>query len=262
VVQLATTYTLKMKQHILIAASVALIGSPAFAGGYSSKGAGEVTPPPVVEEPFTLGATVSVGYDTKYMFRGVDFGDNLVHSGLELALPFGDIVELTLGAWYGDVVDSSFSELDLFAELGFDLGLVSVAVGYTYYYFPDGGDGAHEPYLGLGFGIGPVEIGLTGYAESEADEGEFGYYAELTADYSVELGGPVSLDVGALISYGWNYYGVDDWNNIQASIGLPIALTSTATLTPYIAYSWALDGLTDIGQGDELFGGIALEVTF
>jgi hypothetical protein len=249
-----------MKKHTLLAAIAAFSGGAALAGQAVTT---IDTPAPIQAAPSSeLGATIGVGYDTKYMFRGVDFGDNLVHSTLELELPLTDIVSLTIGAWYGDVTDSSFSELDLYTSLGIDLGAVSLSVGYTYYYFPDASDGAHEPNVGIGTSFGPVSVDLGFYADSEADAGDFGYYSALEVNYATDFGGPVGLELGALVSYGWNYYGVDDWNNVQISAGLPISLTDRATLTPYIAYSWALDGLDAVGQDDEIFGGVALEVTF
>jgi hypothetical protein len=45
-------------------------------------------------------------------------------------------------------------------------------------------------------------------------------------------------------------------------LSLPIKLTSTATLTPYIAGNFPLGDLDDLGEDSRVYGGIALSVAF
>ena len=62
---------------------------------------------PVVIEDEPLGFEVGVGYDSKYMFRGVEFGDDSVHSSVDYAAPLNDTVDLNKGAWYETIEDKS-----------------------------------------------------------------------------------------------------------------------------------------------------------
>ena len=52
------------------------------------------------------------------------------------------------------------------------------------------------------------------------------------------------------------------FNNFFARLDLPIQLTSSATLTPYIATSVAIDWLEDAGESDYFWGGVSLSVDF
>ena len=72
----------------------------------------------------------------------------------------------------------------------------------------------------------------------------------------------ISVVPAALISYGIDYYGVDGFNHVKVGLSLPIKLTSTATLTPYIAYNLPIDALDDLGEEDEIYGGVSLSVSF
>ena len=72
----------------------------------------------------------------------------------------------------------------------------------------------------------------------------------------------ISLDLSAGISYqvDYNSFG-SDFNSILLVAALPIALTDSATLTPYIAGNFALDAINSY-QDDQVYGGVSLTVTF
>ncbi len=89
-----------------------------------------------------------------------------------------------------------------------------------------------------------------------------GSYLEGTVGTTIEISDSVALEIGTGISYGDDYYGVSGLNNVFARAALPIALTETLTLSPYIAHSWAVDSLEDTGGEDEFFGGASLSVAF
>ncbi len=72
----------------------------------------------------------------------------------------------------------------------------------------------------------------------------------------------ISLVPGVLISFGSDYYGVDGGNTIRPSLAMPIKLTKTATLTPYIAGNLPYDSLDSLGEDSRVYGGVALSVTF
>lgn len=206
-----------------------------------------------------IGAEISFGYDSVYMFRGVDFGENLVWSDVNLTLPLADSLELNVGAWYAGLADEDYSELDLYAGLTYNINdSVSVGVGYTHYYFPRTDADYGEVGATLGYSIAGVDLGLGYYYDFEVE----GSYYEVGASYEVALTDSVSLVPGVVVGFGDDYYGVSGGNHVGLSLGLPIKLTSTATLTPYVAGNLPIDSLDDAGEDDQVYGGVALTVTF
>ena len=223
--------------------------------------AGEMAAPPVdfdTGEPFSLGAEISGGYDTKYVFRGVDFGEHLVWGDVNIGVPVTDTVDFTLGTWYASLADADYDELNVYSGLSTDLGAVEVGIGLTWYYFPRTGGDVIEPGANIGTSVGPVDLSLGYYFDAEIS----GHYIELAGESTIEISDTIALVPGASISYGQDYYGVSGFNNVGLSLALPISLTDTATLTPYIAGSFAIDALEDLGENDHFYGGVALGVTF
>lgn len=221
----------------------------------------------VVEESADLGATLSVGYDSTYFFRGVDNGQNNIWTSIDYQVAG---TPLAIGAWYGNpttgsgIVNAGHSdELDLYANLSHSFGAVDAWVGYTAYLYPEGGgrtggDSTNEVGAGIGGSVGPIDLALGVYYDFDID----GWYFDLTAGHTQEINDMISLQVAAGISYGIDYWTFgSDWNHIMLMAGLPIKLTDRATLTPYVAANFALDAI-DQYQDDEIYGGISLSVDF
>ena len=203
--------------------------------------------------------TLSTGYDTDYIFRGYDLGHDFVWTQLDLSVPLGDSLEFAVGAWYTDGFnDAPSNELDLYASLSFDFGVVGVELGYTHYAYPDGsfgdgsnGDESNEAYLAVGTTLGPVDVGVAYYYDFDLETS----YIEATAGTSVPLSNNVSLEP----SIGISYIDIDDdfipagvdgsgFNHFFARLDAPIRLTGNATLTPYIAVTSALDVADDLDR--------------
>lgn len=241
-------------------------------------------PPPIGEAGGlfdSMGMSIAVGYDTDYIFRGYDIGHDYVWSQVDLSVPLGDNLEFAIGAWYttpfNDAEDTN--ELDLYTSLAYDFGVVGVEVGYIHYAYPNtpgefffgapfggegsNGDESNEAYVSVGTTVGPVDLAAAVYYDFDLEV----LYVEGTAATSLPLGDFVSLDPTIGVSYvdiDENLPGMDDsgWNHFFAKLELVIQLTDTATLTPYIATSAALDIADDFGEGDYFWGGVALSVDF
>ena len=216
----------------------------------------EPAPAPGIE------AEVSFGYDTHYIFRGFNYGENLVWGGVDVGIPLDEALSLNLGTWYGSLAEDSYDELNLLAGLTYDLGGFEIGAGVIWYYYPQGFDGDDigiDDALELGASIGTsvfgLDVGLGYYYDLE----EEGSYIELGAEKAFELTDRLALVAGATISYADDYFGVSGFNAVGASLSLPIALTERATLKPYIAGTWEIDGS---GQEDEVYGGVSLSVSF
>jgi hypothetical protein len=258
----------RMKLHSLLALSMSILTASAFAG--SPGKAPAVVQPPVVEEP--LGFTATIGYDTHYIFRGVLFAENLVSAAIDGTIPLTDTLSLNAGAWYATSADDSgrfgdggsYHELDLYAGILVDLGPATVGLKYTHYFFgghsTDNGavNDVNEIGLTLATTVGPVDVTAGVYYDDETD----GFYGEVGVSHIFAITDSFSLVPGALISYGEDYYDVSGFNHVKVGVSAPIKLTSTATLTPYIAYNIPIDALDDLGEDDQLYGGISLSVSF
>jgi len=242
----------------------AVIAASAFAGA-PDKGTAVVQPAPA-EDP--LGITATIGYDTHYVYRGIRFADNLVTAAIDGNFALTDVLSLNVGAWWGTSADDSFvsgesyHELDLYAALMADLGPVTIGLKYQYYLYE--GDAAevlddiNEVGILLATTLGPVDLIGGAYYDETAD----GFYFETGVSKSISITDRISLVPAVLVSYAVDYYGVDGFNHVKASLSLPIKLTSTATLTPYVAGNLPIDALDDLGEEDRVYGGVSLSVSF
>ena len=203
-----------------------------------------------------IGAEVSVGYDTDYMFRGVNLGQDLLWSDVNVSTSLSDGLDLGVGAWYANVADDAGNdELDIYAGLSTSMGDMSVDLGATYYYYhdPTAGEGTLEFGIGLGTSAGPIDLSLGLYYDIDL---EAAYY-ELGAATSFDLTDTMAVDVGGAIG---NADG-DTLTALTFTIGVPITLSDSASLSPYVGVNIPLDDYED-AFGDDIFSGLSLTVGF
>ena len=256
-----------------------LVGSLAlatvgFAGtAPSGKKCTTCTPPPAAEND--LGFTLIAGYDTKYIFRGLDLADNWITTSLDWTLPLTSTVRLDSGASYGVSADDSFlgvdgasyQRLELNTGIVADLGGAELGLGYRWYNHQGDGDlvleDGHEVGLTLASKAGPLNVGVGAYYDFAIE----GWFFELGVNSEIKINDTISLVPGANLGYGssYNYHlegadGIDGFSHVGLSLALPIKLTKTATLTPYIAGNLPIDELD--GLDNQLFGGVSLSVKF
>lgn len=273
------------KSALVLAACASL---NAFAG--TSAPAKGVTP--TVEEGGalfdTLGATLEVGYDSRYYFRGLWFADNTTWAGVSLSVPLTEKLSLGFGALYTSTVDTTaagandfdYSELDLSSSLTYDAGFAKLGLVYTHYEFFDGFSGSNAGVRNAGgeLNVGGVEeVGAT-IATSVGPVNLYGgfyydftigaSYAEIGADAPIAINSWLSLVPAVKAGYGFtNYYTFgghqSGLTHVIPSLSAPIKLTKTATLTPYVAYNISLDTRhLNNTQDSEFFGGVKLGVSF
>jgi hypothetical protein len=286
IMKLKSMTSIITKSALVLAACASL---NAFAGTSAPSGK---APAPVIEEGGalfdTVGASLDVGYDTRYYFRGLWFADNTVWTGLSLSVPLTEQLSLGFGALYTTTVDTPFggandfdySELDLSASLTYDAGFAKFGLVYTHYEFFDGFSGSNA-----GIPIGAGEANVHGVEEVGATvatsvgpvnlTGGFYYdftigasYAQVGADAPIEVNSWLSIVPAVSVGYGFtNYYNSfgdpqSGFTHVIPSVSAPIKLTSSATLTPYIAYNISLDTRSGNTQNNEIFGGVKLSVAF
>ena len=203
-----------------------------------------------------IGAEVSVGYETDYMFRGVNLGQDLLWSDVNVSTSLSDGLDLGVGAWYANVADDAGNdELDIYAGLSTSMGDMSVDLGATYYYYPDptAGEGTLEFGIGLGTSAGPIDLSLGLYYDIDL---EAAYY-EVGAATSFDLTDTMAVDVGGAIG---NADG-DTLTALTFTIGVPITLSDSASLSPYVGVNIPLDDYED-EFGDDIYSGLSLTVGF
>ena len=279
----------------LVLASCASLS--AFAGTAPS-GKGSVTPLPEPDGALfdTLGAELAVGYDTRTYYRGLWFADNAVWTSLNLSIPLTEQLSLGFGALYLSTVETTagngapfgqgdfdYSELDLSTSLSYDAGFATFGLVYTHYEFWDGFSGTNAGVLnGAGEGnvSGADEVGITvatSVGPVNLAAGYFydfrigGSYFQLGADLPIEVTPWLSIVPAVTVGYGIDYYtsGVNPaappsgFTHVLPTLSAPIKLTSSATLTPYIAYNISLGARHALNtQDSEIFGGVKLGVSF
>ncbi len=265
---------MKKNMTSLITKSVAVLAACVALNAHAGSEAKVVAPTVVPEEDDSLGIEAGIGYDSRLYFRGMWFANHDVWASISSSVTLTDNLSLDLSAWYVDSATSlNYSELDLGAGLTYDAGFASFTLAYTWYYFFNGffGDGvgqdyAHDLSIATTIPIGPVNLNLL-YAYDFYISAS---YAELGLDSEIKVTDWLSIVPAAVIGYGIDGYYTfgtagSDWNHVGLNLSFPITLTKTATLTPYVAANFSLDareGVNTIEGEDEVWGGVALTITF
>lgn len=209
------------------------------------------------EEP--LGATLSAGYMSHYVFYGVDYGGNAVWTGLDYtigALP----IPVDIGVWYVNPTDGLLDdELDLYASIGGEVAGFDAALTMLGYFYPDSGDeSTYELGLTLGRSLGWVDWNAT----ASHDFVIGGWYFETGLSKGFALCDSAELVLSGGVSYQIDYHVAGGrWNHAYAMLSLPIALREQVTLEPYVAGLFALEAV-EAFQDDIIHGGVSLNVSF
>lgn len=156
-----------------------------------------------------FGISTNVGFESKYVFRGVQFADTSMQPSVELS--YGGFYG---GAWFNlpvghDAADEAFfdpfaQELDLYGGYSSSLTeTISYDIGVTYYTFPEAANGFFDGDANT------VEMYL-GFAFDVILSPEVYFFRDFTLDtttiqggasYSVPLMEKTSFDVGGTIGY-------------------------------------------------------------
>jgi len=236
-----------------------LAASSAVAGDFSTPIASAPAPAPAA-----AGGALTVGYNSVDMFRGMNRGTDQVTAQVDYAVanPIAGFDLVNFSAWYGSNERTAAlgNELRLSAGTSYDLGFAKANVGYILYHFDNNVD-AHEAYVGLSREVYGVDASVTYFwdlAGGAASENQG--YTELALAKSLNVVGhdiDLSATVGYLIEEGEFSHAT-----LKASYDLAIG---SATLTPYVAYSFELDDLDQYrgtSEQNEFFAGAALSVKF
>jgi len=200
--------------------------------------------------------TVDFPYATKYVFRGIEYAEDVVQPSVKLTT--GDFY---IGVWSSLPLDKGYeAEVDYYAGYGFKLSdSVALDVGATVYHYP-GLDGAgvdkttFEGYAGVNGSVGGVTLGLYVYNDFDLDvvtvQGNLGYSIPINESVSMNVSGSVgnaNPDVGS----GYTYYSV--------GAQFPYKLSDAATVT--VGANWASHDLSGVDD-DHVWFNAGVTYTF
>ena len=214
---------------------------------------------------------LTAGYDSEYYYRGLWFSNQNAWYNLGASKKLSDTTTLNALAYYTSSNDrnSLYQELDLGASLAYDAGFATLTAGYTYFFFFNGylGGGAGQTFASEFFvsaakTVGPVNVTATYAYDLYIDAA----YGELAVDKTFALSDSTSLVLKAVAGYSFGGYytsfggnGLNNgtesvWTHVGLNASLPIALSKSATLTPYIAYNVSGAGREESNSAASGFG--------
>ena len=220
---------------------LALAATPVVAGTAKAP-KNPIAPAPVNDD---LGITASIGYDSNYVWRGINYGQHWVRAGLNGALLLvGGAAEDGAGStsllWdvnYGSLAGdqdsfspnglqpfiqntASFQRLTLGGAISHDFGPASVSFGYSFIHNMGSlanGSGFNQTggFTNRGYGMNDIQqltigvntnLGPVNLASSaNYDLFNGGYYFDLTAKSVIAVTDAISVVPHASIGYGINY---------------------------------------------------------
>jgi hypothetical protein len=244
--------------------------------------------------PAPVALDLTAGYDSEYIYRGLWFSNQNAWYNIGASKKLSDTTTLNALAYYTSSNDrrSLYQELDLGANIAYDAGFATLTAGYTHFFFFNGylggGDGqtfASEVFVSAAKTVATVNVTATYAYDLYIDAA----YAELAFDKSFALSESTSLVLKAASGYsiggyytlfnpgqsqggnGQNIGGESVWTHVTLTASLPITLSKTATLTPYVAYNISGAGREEtnigasgLGSGgdDTVFFGAAIKAVF
>ncbi len=208
--------------------------------------------------------SLSMGYDSDYIWRGLQRADETLWGAANLDLGNG----FSVGAKYLEGLPGGYEEFNAYAAyalpqiLGFDASL-----GYRFYDFFDAANEEHEASLSLSRDFLGATLGLFTAFGFENDT----WFHQASLDRELNVGG-VALNLGSAIGY-WGGRGVasDGFGFTQTKLSTDIPVGCRVVLTPYVGYINSLPGgpthpsdtqWGGISPGDKFFGGISGSYAF
>ncbi len=195
------------------------------------------------QEP--IGADLSFGYSSDYVFRGAEFGSDLVDVDLSYGGALTEDINYGVGVWYASFDEGK--ETNVYGSLDWELLGLGWNAGVLFYNYPGSTDDAeYETSFGSTTSIAGIDFSLTfinyqvaSSTETQILEGSAGYsyecsWTERTFDLGLTYGGDISEETNDYLS---------------ASVSTDFAV-GTGTLTPYVAYN---NGNEDLSS-DVVFG--------
>ena len=212
---------------------------------------------------------IHTGYSSEYLWRGLDLGDDLVEFGLDAATEVNGF-GLSGGLW-ASAFDASAAtandtdnEVDFYVEGSKDLGFMTAAVGYIYYWnIASLGADNQELYFSASRDLGFATASLTYFWDMDGTVGgDTDGYTELALSRSFELNQCLTLNVGTNVGY---LVEGGDFTAWTSKVSLDWGFVDRAKLSPFVALSVGLGesaGSFWATTDNEFVAGSMLSVSF
>jgi hypothetical protein len=219
------------------------------------------------EESAPWEGSLSAGWDSLYMFRGVNqlpgfegYGSSLSWTALELTVHLTGADSLTFGTWMAfGLSESDYKEIDGLATYTHTIGALSLSLGYALYAVPSETNGLYNNELNIAAAYemkcGTVTLtpGIAYAFNLGPAPGNRGYVEQASSYLEIRLDGEVPLFHDVVSMAPWAALGVNFRNNttggatptpfvgadhVEIGAALPIALCEGVSLAPYVATSF------------------------
>lgn len=278
------------KTIVALTSLVAFAATPLFAG------TGKTFTETVVieeEESSWYNAALSTGYDSLYMFRGVNvlggagtgYGNSLWWTDANFTWNISDNDTLTIGGWQAfGLSAASYREFDAYLSYVHSFGDLSVGLGYTFYYvFPPGSSYyANELNARVAYAIDLGFMTLTPAATyffnlgPDNDTGAANGLVNTASSYlDLRVNGSIPVIKDVLSIDPWTAFGLnfgynldanlqqfDGANNIEFGVAIPWKVNDIITVSGYVAYSYAFEDLYGTTAADTFWGGAKVTFAF
>ncbi len=218
----------------------------------------------VEEERKIWGAALSTGWDSLYMFRGVNvlgansnYGSSLYWTDLNATWYITENDFINVGAWMAfGLGNTAYKELDVYTSYTHTFGNLALSFGYTFYYYLNSDlyqnelnvKAAYTFELPAGITITPSLTYFFNLGPDIENQGA----VETTSSYllaRIDAGIPIYKDIISLApwvaigsSFEYNFQNdgsvLTGFNNFEVGLGIPIKINDTISLYGYGAYSY------------------------
>ena len=254
--------------------------SPLHAGDAKASAAADASSP--------FSGSLATGWDSLYMFRGVNqlpgpngYGSSISWTSLTLTWSPTDHDSLTVNTWSAfGLTQSNYKEVDTSVAYTRTIGPLSLNAGYYLYAVLSEPDGLYSNELQISatyaISLGPVTLtpGLT-YAYTLGPSPDHGGYINPNTGYlEARLDAEIPLyremvKAAPYVSEGFSFaynsteadQPVTGADHLELGLSLPMAITSSLELSPYVAYSHAWVPLAGTRR-DTAWAGVALIFSF
>ena len=233
------------------------------------------------EEPKVSGFA-SVDVMSNYVWRGIKVSNSWVVQP-SVGIGYGGFAANIWGNYDSDVAESTsngdtghgeMSEVDITVSYTKTFDKLTLGGGYIYYAF-DGFNDTQEAYVTASYDV-LLSPSLTVYYDFDEGNGAFiiasiGHTFKLPKDMGLKLGALASYNIeNGIMGFDEDGDKFSNFYNAELNAALTIPITKALSITPKVAYSFAISndakdamkGLANDGRHDILYGGISLALSF
>jgi len=233
------------------------------------------------EEPKVSGFA-SVDVMSNYVWRGIKVSNSWVVQP-SVGIGYGGFAANIWGNYDSDVAEATshgdtghgeMTEVDFTLTYTKTFDKLTLGGGYIYYAF-DGFNDTQEVYVTASYDT-LLSPALTVYYDYDEGNGAFiiasiGHTFKLPKDMSLKLGALASYNIeNGIMGFDDDGNKFSNFYNAEVNAALTIPLTKALSLTPKMAYSFAISndakdamkGLANDSRHDILYGGINLTLSF